>query len=104
MSGSAKAENTVNIIIEAGEFTFNDSTGSGGCEDRSRSRPVDREFRTRALRYATPPRAEGWRGAHGERRQVAGVAEGRGPFASAFPMIVIPSHAFLPAQCLLVLL
>jgi len=25
MSGSAKSENTVNIIIEAGEFTFNDS-------------------------------------------------------------------------------
>lgn len=28
MSGSAKSENTVNIIIEAGEFTFNDSLDS----------------------------------------------------------------------------
>lgn len=52
MSGSIKAENTVNIIIEAGEFTFNDSLEA---EDAKTAREAGRSIVNYALGlFATP--------------------------------------------------
>jgi hypothetical protein len=45
MAGSGKAENTVNIIIEAGDFQFNDSLEAADGKDSSRRRPRDCQFR-----------------------------------------------------------
>jgi len=54
MSGSAKAENTVNIIIEAGEFTFNDSLEA---VDAKTAREAGRSIVNFALGlFATPRR------------------------------------------------
>lgn len=54
MSGSAKSENTVNIIIEAGEFTFNDSLEAA---DAKTAREAGRSIVNFALGlFATPRR------------------------------------------------
>jgi hypothetical protein len=54
MSGSTQAENTVNIIIEAGEFTFNDSLEA---VDAKTAREAGRSIANFALGlFATPRR------------------------------------------------
>jgi hypothetical protein len=53
MSNGAKAENTVNIIIEAGEFTFNDSLEAA---DGKSAREAGRSIANFALGLFAAPR------------------------------------------------
>jgi hypothetical protein len=53
MSGSGKAENTVNIIIEAGEFQFNDSLEAA---DARTAREAGRAIANFALSQFSGPR------------------------------------------------
>lgn len=53
MAGSGKAENTVNIIIEAGDFQFNDSLEA---PDGKTARDAGRAIANFALGQFAPPR------------------------------------------------
>lgn len=53
MSTTAKAENTVNIIIEAGDFQFNDSLEA---PDAKTARDAGRAIANFALGRFAPPR------------------------------------------------
>lgn len=53
MSGTGKSENTVNIIIEAGEFQFNDSLEA---TDGKSARDAGRAIANFALGQFAPPR------------------------------------------------
>ncbi|HEY0157819.1 MAG TPA: hypothetical protein VGF28_11085 [Thermoanaerobaculia bacterium] len=53
MAGSGKAENTVNIIIEAGDFQFNDSLEAA---DGKTARDAGRAIANFALSQFAPPR------------------------------------------------
>ena len=53
MSGAGKPENTVNIIIEAGEFQFNDSLEA---TDAKTAREAGRAIANFALSLFAPPR------------------------------------------------